>query len=160
MPKKEAYFQGGSGKKPEAKRPKDKALDPEDTMTRGVFYKNYDLYEVEPTDLGPGAGFYQNMDKYKSVSDFRDQKKKRNERKSKLRKAIFKSIELQASKKDVNNLTDPFEGQITSIPFAPAEPAPLGLYDGMYPKEDLEDKPATNLYYGRLETHLADDKKK
>lgn len=161
MLKKESYFQGATDKEPEMKRKKDKPLNQEDTVARGVLYKNYDLYEVEPKDLGPGAGFYQNMDKYKSVSDFRDQKKKRNERKTKIRKALFKSIELQASKKeDNNNLVDPTEGQVTPIPFAPAETTQIGLYDGMYPPEDLEDKPVTNLYYGRLETHMADDKKK
>ncbi len=160
MVKKEAYFQGATGDAPEKKRPKDKPYDPEDTMARGVLYKNYDLYAVEPTDLGPGTGFHQNMDKYKSVADFREAKRKRNEHKAKTRKALFKCIELQASKKDMNNLVDPTEGQVTPMPFSPAEPAPLGLYDGIYPQEDLENKPVTNLYYGRLETHLADDKKK
>jgi len=164
MSKKIAYFQGGTGKDPEMKRKKDKEYDPTDTMARGVLYKNYDLYEVEPKDLGPGAGFYQNMDKYKSVEDFREAKRKRNEHKSKTRKALFKCIELQASKKeeksDNNNLLDISEETITPMPFSPAEPSPLGLFDGIYPKEDLENKPVTNLYYGRLETHMADDKKK
>ncbi len=101
MVKKEAYFQGATGSEPEKKRPKDKAYDPEDTMARGVLFKNYDLYEVEPTDLGPGAGFHQNMDKYKSVSDFREAKRKRKEHKTKTRKALFKCIELQASAKNL-----------------------------------------------------------
>ncbi len=159
---KKAYFQGASGKEAEKKKKKDKPYDPTDTMARGVLFKNYDLYEVEPTDLGPGTGFYQNMDKYKSVDDFRKAKKKRKERLIEKRKAFFKCIELTASKKteDDNDLVDPTELTTTSIPFSPAEVSPIGMYDGIYPKEDLEGKPVTNLYYGRVETHYADDKKK
>jgi hypothetical protein len=48
-----------------------------------VFYKNYDAYNTEgangPAKQGPGTGFYSNIEKYKSVSDFR--KKRRNKRK-------------------------------------------------------------------------------
>jgi hypothetical protein len=171
---KASYFQGGTGKDPE-KKPKSKPLNQEDTMARGVLFKNYDLYEVEPSDLGPGAGLFQNMDQYKSVSDFREAKKKRNERKSKSRKAMFACIELQAAKKikdikklpkkplkddvDENDLTDPYEGQITPIPFSPAEPNIIGLYDRMIPGDDLEGKPVSNLYYGRTEANYAKDDK-
>ena len=43
-------------------------------------FKNYDLYADED-EAGPGAGFYQNMDKYDSVTDFIKKKRKRNRRK-------------------------------------------------------------------------------
>ena len=56
-----------------------------------VFFKNYDYgqqtkSEKENTKLGPGSGFYSNMDKYKSVKDFinTDRKMKRKQRKKKL----------------------------------------------------------------------------
>lgn len=56
-----------------------------------VFYKNYDYgtqtkSNKENTKLGPGTGFFENMDKYKSVKDFinTDRKMKRKQRKKKL----------------------------------------------------------------------------
>jgi hypothetical protein len=56
-----------------------------------VMFKNYDYgtqtkSEKENTKLGPGSGFYSNMDKYKSVKDFvdSDRKMKRKQRKKKL----------------------------------------------------------------------------
>jgi hypothetical protein len=55
-------------------------------------------------------------------------------------------------------LTDPTDDvSITPIPYAPAEPAPLGMLDGIYPQEDRESKPVSSLDYGILETHMADD---
>lgn len=134
------------------KKYKKEPLNQDDTKAHGVFFQNYDLYETDGP--GPGAGLYSKMDKYKSISDFR--KKKRAESMRKRRKSMFEAILVTA--KDNNNLTDPTEETITPIPFNPAEPAPLGLIDNMYPKEDLEEKPVTNLYYGRLETHFTKDK--
>lgn len=56
-----------------------------------VIYKNFDYgqqtkSEKENTKLGPGSGFFSNMDKYKSVKDFinSDRKMKRKKRKEKL----------------------------------------------------------------------------
>lgn len=120
-----------------------------------VFYQNYDTYETGPGKQGPGAGLYQNMDKYKSVTDFRSKKRKKKIRK---RRAEFLQILLKLAG-DKNNLTDPTEDTVTPMPFSPAEPAPLGMLDGIYPKEDLEGKPVTNLYYGRLDGMPADDNK-
>lgn len=117
-----------------------------------VFFKNYDLYDTGGSS--PGTGLYQNMQKYKSITDFRKKKRKKNIKKRQAQ--LIKMFEVLA-KKDINNLTDPYEGIVTPIPFAPAEPAQIGMLDGIYPKSDLEDKPISNMYYGILETHLADD---
>jgi len=87
---KQAYFQGGGGvNKPTPKKKKyksERAIVVQPRFKEPLF-KNYDLYEVEgvdgPAKHGPGAGFYQNMDKYKSVSDFLSKKRKRNKHKYK-----------------------------------------------------------------------------
>lgn len=112
-----------------------------------VFFRNYD-YKDDPT--GPGTGLYQNLDKYKSVSDFRKRKKRIKQRK----KAYLQIL----AKIDSNNLFDPYEDQgVSPMPYAPAEPAPIGMLDGIVPHSDLEGKSPSNLYYGVMETHFADD---
>ena len=87
---KQAYFQGGGGvNKPEPKKKKyksDRAIVVQPRFKEPLF-KNYDLYETEGVDGTPehglGAGFYQNMEKYKSISDFRKKKQERNKNKYK-----------------------------------------------------------------------------
>jgi hypothetical protein len=110
-----------------------------------VFFKNYD-YANDPS--GPGKGLYNGkMDRYKSVSDFRKRKKRRR---------AMLNILLQAF--DQNLLVDPTE-EFFNPPYNPAEISPMGLTDGIYPQEDLENKPSGNLYYGVTDTHWfpADD---
>lgn len=158
---------------------KPEPINHDDTKARGVFFRNYDLYDTGGP--GPGTGLYQHMDEYESVADFRKKKKKENERKKRM--ALFESFMSTTTKpqtirsekiakilnmvdifvksaSDCNCLDFAHEEHDTQLPFNPAVPAPLGLIDSMYPEEDLEGKPVTNLYYGRLETHEADDKKK
>jgi hypothetical protein len=114
------------------------------------FQKNFDY----------GSGFYSNMDKYKSLADFR---KKKRKKKMKKRRAFFISLLYKMAenkeKGDNNNLTDATEDVLTPILADPAIPNTIGLLDDIYPKTDLDDKPVSNLYYGRLETHNADDNK-
>lgn len=121
---------------------------------RGIFFKNYDLYETEgvdgPAKQGPGTGFYSNMGKYKSVSDFLNKKRKIQKRKLAFLQ-IIASIDL-----DENMIVDHTEDQTTTIPYQ-AEPATIGLYDNMYPRQDLvEEKPIVNQFSGRIETHNMD----
>lgn len=65
---------------------------------------------------------------------------------------LFRNLDY---KKDNNNLQDPYEDQdITPLaPISPAEVAPIGMLDGIYPKEDLDGKSVENLYYGINESH-------
>ncbi len=123
-----------------------------------VFFKNYDLYETEGVGgkdkaPSPGAGFYQNMNKYKSVADFLKKKRKgQKRRKMALLYAIMYPDTVVGKK---YSSQDPYEDQnITPLaPLSPAEIDPIGLLDSIYPQSDLEGKGPENLYYGRLETH-------
>lgn len=163
-----------------AKKEHDKLQDL--TKARGVFFQNYDLYDTG--DPSPGTGFYQHMNEYKSVTDFRN--KKRKEKIRKRRKAMFEAIMVSTaseefhSKKDKlqhihkmlteftkliskvnekleddNEVEDPTEFTTTPIPWSPAAPGgtQLGLMDGLYPKEDMDGNPPSDLYYGRIESH-------
>src|SRR5271165_1955717 len=95
--------------------------------------------------------FFRNFDL--SNADFIKKIKKIKERKKKMRAAI-----LESSNKDKNELNDTLENQVTEMPWNPAEVCgPLGILDGIYPQEDLEGKPSTNLYYGRLDNHYVKD---
>lgn len=149
-----SYFQGASKDKPEEKKKKDEPINQDLTKARGVFFSNYD-YAPQESDIGPGAGFYSKMNEYDSVADFRKKKRKDNIRRR--RQAMFKAILTSTAKdnSDENHLTDPTEETTTPIPYESAPPggSPMGLLDGMYPGPDQEDKPISNLYYGRIETH-------
>jgi hypothetical protein len=133
------------------KKPKDNG-----TVARPmVFYKNFDYVDNDPN--GPGEGLYHGkMDKYKSVDEFRKKKRKRLQ---KIRGFIIDYLLKQAEKKDKNNLVDPTEGIITSIPLAPQDVNPLGLMDGVWPLADSQEFSKGNLYYGELDGAHADDGK-
>src|ERR1019366_16797 len=89
-----------------------------------------------------------NSDKYKTITDTAKKKrKKRRKRIAQMVDIMLKLAEIDKAETDAN----------MSIPFAPAEPAPIGMLDGIYPKSDLEDKSVGNLYYGVLDSHFADD---
>lgn len=62
-----------------SKKKSKKKSDDDHPVPRGVLYQNYDLYASEK-EQGPGAGLYQNMDKYDSVSDFIKRKRKRRKK--------------------------------------------------------------------------------
>lgn len=55
-----------------------KKEDPNHQQTRGISFKNYDLYgDPEGNETSPGTGLFQNMHKFKSIKDFLDKTKKR-----------------------------------------------------------------------------------
>lgn len=129
-----------------------------------VFFRNYDYAETEGVGgknkfKGPGKGFYSEMDKYKSVADFL--KKKRKEQKRRKMALLYAIMYPDAVVGKKYSSRDPYEDQgITPLaPISPAEVAPIGMLDGMYPQSDLEGRGPENLYYGILETHeyAADD---
>jgi len=73
-----------------------------------VIFKNFDYgqqtkSEKENTKLGPGGGFYSNMNKYKSVKDFinTDRKMKRKQRKKKLAFLCFAKDENEIDLSDI-----------------------------------------------------------
>jgi len=84
---KKAYYQGTESPKPKKQQYKPEKAVVVQPRFKEPLYKNYDLYETEgvsgPPKHGPGGGLYQNMEKYKSVSDFFEQKRERNKRKYK-----------------------------------------------------------------------------
>ncbi|HWZ21351.1 MAG TPA: hypothetical protein VNW06_01785 [Cytophagaceae bacterium] len=166
MSNKSGYFQGGGGEnEPTPGKPKYKKepLKKDDTKARGLLFRNYDLYNTKGVDgpgkvKTPGTGLYQHMNEYKSVSDFRKKKRKKAMlyRQMALLTAVAEPESVKEKKyKDSNNI-DANE-DVTPIPISPAEVSPIGMLDGIYPKEDLDGKSVENLYYGRLETHLSDD---
>jgi hypothetical protein len=171
---KQAYFQSGDKKNdptPKKKQYKSDTAIVVQPRFEEPLYRNYDLYNTEgengPPKHGPGAGLYQNMDKYKSIEDFRKKKKKLNykaedkyiqddgkitskraERRLELLK-IFAGL-------DSNNLEeDIVDNQIQSDPILGGNGTVAdsnltgGLTDVYVPPPDPEDKTPDKLNYGR-----------
>ena len=69
--------------------------------SRGIFFKNYDLYGDEKgSATSPGSGFYQNMNKYKSIKDFLNKKRKNKKNKPLYPEASDYKVEDQKVKND------------------------------------------------------------
>lgn len=99
--------------------------------------------------------FFRNNDLGEYQERLKDRAKKRKQRIKKRKAALIQMFIVQATE-DKNNLTDPYEFSITPIPFAPAEPAPIGLQDGIWPISDLEGRSYNNMYYGITDYHMND----
>lgn len=103
----ESYFQGGGGvNEPTPKKKKyksDKAI-VNKSRFKEPLYNNYDLYEVEGVDgsakHGPGSGFYQSMQEFKSVKDFLKNRRKRNKDKYKAKDSYIEDDGKITSKSD------------------------------------------------------------
>ena len=134
---------------------KKEEINHDDTLSRGVFFQNYDLYDVGNPETSPGTGLYQNMDKYDSVEDFRNKKRKENMKKR--RKAMFSAL-MVATAQDQNNLADPEKDESLTPPPelwnpAPPEGGQFGLTDDSSSELDYQDEASGNLYYGIMENH-------
>jgi hypothetical protein len=187
---KKAYFQGGGGVNEPTPKEKKYKSDPALVMQprfKEPLFRNYDLYET-PGEHTPGAGFYQNMDKYKSVKDFIEHKRKRNQHKYEADDSwkqddgsITKSpngIKTRASlfsriiKTAIDFPTDQYfeEETIPNESETSAGNANLtgGYLDKYLTQDDFEGKSPTTLDFGRdyaedatpLEEEPSDDKEK
>lgn len=180
---KRGYFQGGGGvNEPTIGKKKyksDTAILVQPRFEEPLFY-NYDLYETDGVNgqakHGPGGGFYQNMDKYKSVKEFLDSKRKRNKDKykaddfyiednnsnykervnrMKIRASWFNKIIKGANKSDVNNIDFPIDDQIGSGSIlgnsgAYGDSIPIGgQLDEYLTMPDFEGKSVDQLNFGR-----------
>lgn len=100
-------------------------------QSRGLFFKNYDLYgPQDPTENSPGTGFFQNMSKYKSISDFFEQKRRKK-----------KSLKRLATFKFLNKIAESEESSLDFLPtgesYEKANGATLEVY---FPELDQEDR--------------------
>jgi len=127
-----------------------------------VFYKNYDYGTGKDEKNGPGFGLYENMDRYKSVDEFLKKKRKKNRKRMKMALLLAiaspESVKNKVYRKDKNDLQDPYENpdspsEATAIPISPAEVNPIGIYDGILPISDLENRPTFDPFYSMTETH-------
>lgn len=172
MLNKKSYFQGTEEPTPKKKKYKsDKAIVVQPRFKEPLF-KNYDLYET-PGEHTPGGGFYQNMDKYKSVKEFIEHKRKRNKAKYesddswqlddgtrtkknsdvKARALIFNKIIKLAN--DENLIDFPIDDQIGSDPILGnsgtfSDSVPIGgQLDEYLTLPDFEGKSVDQLNFGR-----------
>lgn len=95
---KEAYYQGTSD--PEKDKGEKDTATPNERQDRDtrkhVLFRNYDYTSEDPSEISPGGGLYNGpMDKYKSVKDFIDKRRKDNsklDRNLQTRTAAFERI--------------------------------------------------------------------
>lgn len=95
---KKAYYQGTSD--PDKDKGKKDTATPKERQDRDtrkhVLFRNFDYTSDGPNETSPGGGLYHGpMDKYKSVKDFIDKRRKENsrlDRNSQTRTAAFKRI--------------------------------------------------------------------
>lgn len=166
---KKAYFQGTEEPTPKKKKYKsDKAVLVQPRFKEPLF-RNYDLYETKGKH-SPGAGFYQNMDKYKSVDDFLNKKHKQNKdkykaddswieddgniskekkhKKAQRRRALLSILIKKAIDFPVDDQIG--SGSIIGDSGTVSESAQIGgLLDEYLPLDDFEDKNPTELDFGR-----------
>lgn len=152
---KKSYFQGTVDPK---KKPKYKPISRDLDQPRGIFFKNYDLYD---NDSGPGSGLYQYLKDYKSVKEFLEKSRK------KVKDAFyFKKTKsrIDLLNKIIKNAIDfPIDEQINS-PILSEEGTysssiPLGgILDEYLPNNDFEGKDPTQLNFSRDYTDIDEDK--
>lgn len=161
---------------------KKKLLDENDNKSPIVFFKNYDLYDTSGAGPGSGLyqnmqdfksvkdflkkkkkqkkqkkrlAYFEKLIKLKKESSYEEKTGFDKFFEEQMQSPSFASEYIKSkSKIDSNDLDDPLEeSNVHEIPWVAGDINPIGMLDGMYPKEDFENKPITNLYYGVLETH-------
>jgi len=136
-----AYFQGGGGvNEPEPKKkkyPSEKAEKVEPRFDE-PFYRNYDLYDVPGP--GPGGG-YHTIQRYKSISEFlKNKRKKQNKSNIKVRAAFLKEAIDFPNDQYINpGLAIGNSDNMMEII------NPIGYLDKYLPLDDFEGKPPTSL---------------
>lgn len=183
---KQGYFQGTEEPTPKKKKYKsDRAITVQPRFKEPLF-KNYDLYETKGEDglakHGPGTGLYQNMEKYKSVKDFIDKKRKRNKYKAddshiedtisnredriskmKVRSRILYKITKIAIDFPIDDNIDPNLAHSNSDSNTDTSLGNAnhggGYLDKYLPMDDFENKPPSALNFGRDYTDDVEDSK-
>ncbi len=167
---KRAYFQGGGGvNEPTPKKTKYKAEKRivDQPRFKEPLYTNYDLYDV-PGEHGPGAGWH-DMHKYKSISEFLKAKRKKLKDKYKADDSyvnsdgkITKGYQLlnQRIKLAIDFPADQYIDPSVTIGTGSIMEIlnPAGVKDQFLPYNDFEDKPVSNLDYGRNEVERPEGK--
>jgi len=146
---KKAYFQGTEKPTPKKKQYKSDPVEHVKTRFSQPFFKNFDLYST-PGKHSPGGGWNELM-KYKSVSDFLKNKRKKiknkyKNKKSQIRKKIFLNL--------IKNALDfSIDEQIKSGPILgeniSGNVVPIGGYFEYLPLNDFENKSPDKLNFGR-----------
>jgi len=148
------------------------------TRFKEPFYRNYDLYDIPGFEhIGPGAGWH-SMQKYKSVSEFLKAKRKKMKDKYKAddswiedsgkitkknpnKIATRMSLLIKIAVNDINNIDFPDDqyidpSLISAVDGTEDNDNPVGKYnleggylDEYLPENDFEEKPPTELDFGR-----------
>jgi len=144
MSSKEAYFQGGGGVNepaPKHKKYKSEPNKPVQTRNKKPLFRNYD-YAGPESEISPGEGLYKNIDKYKSVTDFLNKKRKKKANSRSKIKLTRKLIFFFFFK---NTIDFPIDDQIHSLyPFFNEETVQHPLYLGPEgPPGDLSTFPSS-----------------
>lgn len=158
---KKSYFQGTEEPTPKKTKYKPEPAPKAQPRFKEPLFKNYDLYETEgvngPAKHGPGTGFYQHMNEYKSVSDFLSKRRKKNKNKYKAdntkksrmdRRLALLKVAIDFPVDDQVHETIPFSGDDGAG--SVAESNQIGGYlDKYLPENDFEGKSPDQLDFGR-----------
>lgn len=142
---KKSYFQGTEEPTPKKKKYKSEKSVLEQTRFKEPLYRNYDPYNI--SDNGPGAGWHEIL-KYKSISDFLSNKRKKRTNKMKARAKLFVKLIKIA-------IDFPIDDQISSGPILGdsgtySDSVPIGgMLDEYLTESDEDNKSVDKLNFGR-----------
>jgi hypothetical protein len=155
-----AYYNGTEEPTPgkQKYKPEDKILDK--ARFKEPFYRNYDLYNTEG-EHSPGAG-YHDLQKFKSVKEFLEHKRKKNKQKYKAevfeQKSDGKKVKKSSSLKrlEIYNLikqgidfqSDDYKNFVGDSSFEFSDASPSGYLDPYLMEDDDEGKSPDKLDFG------------